>query len=158
MEHIIDPDLLGNVKPYSFSKFGETQWNTKLNLVHIPSTGEVQRNLENALHLHEPVIQAKQYHPYWRAITTNMQMRVKKKKSNNLNSKRKKWSVGKTTEKKEFFKLQYTHPVMKTSRALESLCKILFFITEKSACDRPMDQSQPSNSVDSGPAPLPFST
>ena len=56
MEHIIDPDFLGNIRPDSFSKFGETHLSTLLNLVHIPSTGEVLRNLENALNLQEPVI------------------------------------------------------------------------------------------------------
>ena len=73
----------------------------------------------------------------------NMQMCVKKLNSNNLISKRKKWSVGKTTEKKEFFKLQYTHPIIKTSGVRESLCEIflfLFFITEKSACGPPFGQ------------------
>ena len=66
-----------------------------------------------------------------------MQMRVKKKKSNNLNSKRKKWSVGKTTEKKEFFKLQYTHLSSKLLEFAKVSARSFFFvmITEKSACD-----------------------
>ena len=103
----------------------------------------------------------KQYHPYWRAITANMQMRVKKKKSNNLNSKRKKWSVGKTTEKKEFFKLQYTHSIIKTSGVRESLCEIFLFCYDNREIRLwPTLWTNHSllNSVDNGPAPLPFST
>ncbi|KAH0682633.1 hypothetical protein KY290_021213 [Solanum tuberosum] len=97
LEHIIDPDLLGEVRPDSFRKFGETT------VKYLAESGVdrpgatkfgVCTSSPRACH------SRKQYHPYWRAITANMQMHVKKQKSNNLNSKLKKLSIGKTTEKR----------------------------------------------------------
>ena len=69
----------------------------------------------------------------------NMQMCVKKLNYNNLNSKRKKWSVGKTTEKKNFS--NYSIPIL-SSKLLEFAkvsARSFFFvmITEKSACGPP---------------------
>ncbi|KAG5610131.1 hypothetical protein H5410_021412, partial [Solanum commersonii] len=104
LEHIIDPDLLGEVRPDSFRKFGEiaVKYLAKSG-VDRPSMGEVLRNLEYALHLQEPVIQENSTIP-------------KNKKFNNLNSKLKKLSIGKTTEKKNFS--NYSLPTL-SSKLLE---------------------------------------
>ncbi|KAH0655372.1 hypothetical protein KY285_030256 [Solanum tuberosum] len=58
LEHIIHPDLLGEVRPDSFRKFGEIAVKYLAESgVDRPSMGEVLRNLEYALHLQELVIQ-----------------------------------------------------------------------------------------------------
>ncbi|KAG5610129.1 hypothetical protein H5410_021410 [Solanum commersonii] len=90
LDHIIDPDLLGEVSPDSIRKFGETTVKYLAESgVDRPSLGEVLRNLEHALHVQEPIIQENSTIP-------------KKQKFNNLNSKLNKLSIGKTTEKKNF--------------------------------------------------------
>ncbi|KAH0675444.1 hypothetical protein KY290_024494 [Solanum tuberosum] len=58
LERIIDPNLVGKIRPDSLSKFGETAVKCLAETgVDRPSMGEVLWKLEYALHLQEAVIQ-----------------------------------------------------------------------------------------------------